>query len=554
MHALSNGPSCSPSRSTWITGVLAVSMGTHHQRCFLPIPDSIPFYTEPLKQAGYYTGNDTKTDYNISDRDRSKAWDNLGKVKWNELKSRQPFFQVINFYDSHSSKLRGDIENTEFHPEDVVLPSHYPDVPTIRKNLALYYDCIRRMDAQIGAALKRLEDEGLAQDTIVIYNSDHGGAVPRAKGFIFRDSLDCPLIIRIPEKYKDLWPEENPGSKVDRLVSFVDMPKTWVSLAGAKVPEAMQGAIFLGPGTEPEQPFHFAFRGRQADMVDNSRAVCDKRFLYIRNYMPYAPWMQYWKNNWDIPMTSAWVGEARDGRANEVQARYFSAKGWTEELYDMERDPDCANNLVDNPEYRETADTMRKALRKKQLSICDAGLLPEFEIGRLAKKNNTTIYEMARNPKVYNVAELLDAADLALAKDPRNLARLRTMLSSEDIGQRYWGMVGCFLLDDAESGQKGLADESHEIRALAAWLLIRNGQEQKGLAGLRGLLEQKSYASMTILCMIDWMGEPGRPLLDTVKTLDTSKLQPHKQAGYVKDHLLERFLGIKPAAGKSDDT
>ena len=542
MHAFSNGPSCSPSRSTWITGVMALSMGTHHQRCFLPIPDSIPFYTEPLKQAGYYTGNDTKTDYNISGRDRSLAWDNLGKVKWSELKSRQPFFQVINFYDSHSSKLRGDIEHTEFKPEDVLLPAHYPDVPIIRKNLALYYDCIKRMDASIGSALNRLEDEGLAEDTIVIYNSDHGGAVPRAKGFIFRDSLHCPLIIRIPEKYKDLWPEGQPGSKVDRLVSFVDMPKTWVSLAGGQVPAAMQGTIFLGPDTEPEQQYHMAFRGRQADMVDNSRAICDKRFLYIRNYMPYAPWMQFWKNNWDIPLTAAWYQTVRAGEANEVQSRFFSAKGWPEELYDMERDPDCVNNLIDNPEYRETAVDMRKALRRKQVEIYDAGLLPESEIGRLAKANGTTIYEMAHDPKIYNVNTLLDAADLALAKDPENRSKLRGMLESLDIGQRYWGMVGCLLLDDQASGFKGIVDASDEIRALAAWLLIRTGEKEAGYGCIRDLLSQRSYACMTILDMVDWMDEAdAQMLVPAVRNLDTDKVYPNKQAGFVKAHLIERY-------------
>ena len=540
-NAYSNGPSCSPSRSTWITGIMSVSMGTHHQRCFHMIPhDEIKYYTDFLREAGYYTGNDEKTDYNIAGREHETCWDNLGKTDWEAMKNQQPFFQVINKHESHSSKLRGDIENTRESPDNVDIPSFHPDRPDMRKNYALYYDCIENMDTAMGKLLQKLEEMGLADNTIVIYNSDHGGAMPLGKGHIFHAGIHCPLIVRIPEKYKHLWPAEKPGSTVDRMVSFVDMPKTWISLAGVTPPEYMQGTTFLGPKTEAEPQYHFSFRGRQADAIDNSRTLCDKQYLYIRNYMPYVPWMQFWMNYWNIRATQVWEEAVLNGSASEVQSRFFMPKGWTEELYDMKNDPECVNNLISSPAHQSVAIRMRKAMRQKQIDIHDAGLLPEMEISRLAKKHNLTIYELARTPEFYNVEKLLDAADLALKKNPKHLPKLREMMESTDIGQRYWGMIGCFLLNDSESATKGIIDESDEIKAMAAWLLIRTGKKSEGKAVLRRLIEQNSYATFTTLDMMLWMGDECKDLMPVVRKMDPKKLNP-KQIGFVRDYLMEKY-------------
>lgn len=207
----------------------------------------IKYYPDYLKANGYYVGNDTKTDYNIGGRPDGDCWDNPKKVNWAELKNHQPFFQVINFHESHESKAQGDVENTLHDPADTALRSYHPDVPDIRKNYAKYHDAMKKMDARVGAALQKLEEMGLADSTIVIHNSDHGGVMPRSKRFLFESGLHCPLIIRIPEQFRSLWPAEKPGMTVDRLVSFVDMPKTWLSITGSEVPDTMQGAVFLGP-------------------------------------------------------------------------------------------------------------------------------------------------------------------------------------------------------------------------------------------------------------------------------------------------------------------
>ncbi len=519
MQAHANAPVCAPSRSTWITGVNAVSMGTHPMRSEYPIPhDKIKYYPDYLREVGYYTANYTKKDYNIGGRD-DICWNNDSILDWNELKNKQPFFQVINFNASHESKAFGDVNNTDHDPAKTILAAYHPDLPEMRKNYAHYHDAIKQMDAEIGAKLKALDEMGLAENTIVVYVSDHGGVLPRSKRFLFKNSLHCPLIIRIPEKYKHLYPAEKPGDKVDRLVSFIDMPKTWLSIAGITVPEYMQGKIFLGPETEVEQKYHFAFRGRMDERFDNARALCNKRYLYIRNYMPYLPWMQHLDFLWTMKATQVWEQAFLEGSTNEVQSRFFKPKGWTEELYDTENDPDCVNNLLHNPAYKKTLSEFRKQMRKKQLEIYDAGLLPESDMVRLAEQNNTTIYEMAKNKELYNLQAILDAADLALENDVKNLKRLHKLMESDQLGERYWGMIGGFLLKDKEAGLKMIHDESHEIRAMAAWTLIQTGEKEKGLACLKELIAQRSYALLTVLNMVEWIGEDGKALMGDVNTL-----------------------------------
>lgn len=520
MHAYANAPVCSPSRSTWITGMLAISNGTFPMRSRNEIPhDRIKYYPDYLKANGYYVGNDTKTDYNIGGRDDKECWDNPKKVDWETLKSNQPFFQVINSTQSHESKAFGDVFHTMHNPSNTVLRKYHPDVPGMRENYAHYHDAMKKMDAEIGAALKKLEEAGLAENTIVIHNSDHGGVLPRSKRYIFDSGIHCPLIVRIPEKYKNLWPAERPGMTVDRMVSFVDMPKTWLSITGSEIPEHMQGTVFLGDGREPEQPVHFAFRGRMDECLENARAVRDKRYLYIRNYMPYVPWMQHLDYLWKMKATQVWDEHVKSGKATEVERRFFLPKRWTEELYDCENDPDNVENLIDNPEHQQVAQRLRKALRNRQEFFIDSGLLPESEMLRRAAENNLTVYDMVRDPELYPLAQLIDAADLALEEEPANLPQLRTLLDHPDCGVRYWGMVGCFLLNDCASALKGMDDESHEVRAMAAWLLIKSGDKERGLKCMEELLEQKSYATLTLLNMVGWMGADGQALMPTVQTL-----------------------------------
>ncbi len=158
MNAYASAPVCAPSRSTWITGINAISMGTHPMRSRYDIPhDQIAYYPDLLKANGYHVGNDKKTDFNIGGRNDKDCWDNPGKVDWEALKQKQPFFKIINSTASHESKAFGEVGNTKHDPADTTLRAYHPDVPEMRQNYAHYHDAIAKMDAEIGAALKALE-------------------------------------------------------------------------------------------------------------------------------------------------------------------------------------------------------------------------------------------------------------------------------------------------------------------------------------------------------------------------------------------------------------
>ncbi|MCF7848283.1 MAG: hypothetical protein K9M45_05485, partial [Kiritimatiellales bacterium] len=256
---------------------------------------------------------------------------------------------------------------------------------------------------------------------------------------------------------------------------------------------------------------------------------------------------------WTMKATEVWEEHDKGGKATEVQARFFKPKGWTEELYDMHKGPDSVDNLIDNPEYAQIAGRMRAGLRSWQEQIHDAALMPEADIVRRATVNGTTIYEMVRNPKLYNLPALIDAADLALAKDPSNLRKLKTLLKSADCGLRYWGMVGCFLLNDKKAGFQCLEDESHEVRAMAAWLLVNTGSQEKGLQCLGNLIKEESYALLKVLNILDWMGDDAKSLIPTVQAVkfaadhedihqNYSNIQGYQKR--MQQQLLEKY-GIK---------
>ena len=427
------------------------------------------------------------------------------------------------------------------------MAKYHPDVPEIRQNYAHYHDAVKNMDADIGKALEELEKAGLAENTIVIHNSDHGGVLPRSKRFLFNSGTHCPLIIRIPEKYKHLWPAEKPGMKVDRLVSFVDMTKTWLSITGSKMPSYLSGKVFLGPNADPERKYHVSFRGRMDERCDNVRAIRNKKYLYVRNYMPYAPWGQQLNYLWKMTATQVWEAEHKAGRTNAVTGRFFGTKPM-EELYDISKDPDNVNNLINNPEMKAIIAEMRTALSDWQEKNFDAGLLPESEMVKRAEGNNTTIYEMLRNSALFDGKAYLKAANIAVEADPGVLPKLNGYLAHKDSGIRYWGMVGYFNIQDKTDldlnrVKSHLNDDSHEVRALAAWILYNKGQKEIAQKTWNDLLSNSSYASLKVTNIIDWIGDGVEPYKDSLVKCNFS------HGGYV-DRMKEN-LGVKlPSKGK----
>jgi N-sulfoglucosamine sulfohydrolase len=525
-HTYANAPVCAPSRSSWITGINAISMGTHPMRSRYEIPhDRIKYYPDLLKQAGYYCSNVTKTDYNIGGRSDKDCWDS-NKLNWKTLKENQPFFQVLNSTKSHESRAFGDVTKSSRDPKNVQLAKYHPDLLTIRQNYNHYHDAVKNMDSDIGQALNDLKKNDLTENTIVIYNSDHGGVLPRSKRFLFNSGTHCPLIIRIPEKFKHLWPATKPNSKIDHLVSFVDMTKTWLSLAGAPTPSYLQGRIFLGENTESERPYHFSFRTRMDERCDNVRAIRNKQFLYIRNYMPYAPWGQKLTYLWKMEATKAWDQYNKDNKTDAITGRFFKQKPM-EELYDTSKDPDNINNLIKEPEYKEIIQELRTAMTNQQKDIFDAGMLPESELVEKAAKAKITIYDYVRDPKLYQLNAYLATSELALKNEPINLDLLTEKLQDRDSGVRYWATVGLFNLQDKIKIDSSvikplLEDKSDHVQAMAAWMIYKNGDKATARKTWNRLLSNSSYASLKIFNIIDWIKDDPQAYLDSMKACQYS--------------------------------
>ena len=249
-YCFDNAAVCAPTRSMWISGMYPISMGTQPMRSGNDIPhDIIRYYPDMLREAGYHTSNYFRSDYNIGGRDDADCWDLFilndavgeDKYGWKKRKPGQPFFCVVNFMRSHESGAHGIKDGVSLgatkpkqylsDPDAMELFSYHPDLPVIRQSYARYADRMAEMDKELGSTIAELKKDGLYEDTIIIYNSDHGGVMPRSKRFLYSSGVHCPLVVRIPEKWKHLWPDEEVGSTIDRLVSFVDMPKTWLSLA-----------------------------------------------------------------------------------------------------------------------------------------------------------------------------------------------------------------------------------------------------------------------------------------------------------------------------------
>jgi len=513
-HCFDNAAVCAPTRSTWITGMYAISNGTQPMRSRNRIPhDVIKYYPDLLKEAGYQVKNGGKTDYNIGGRPDKDCWINPKRGK---EQSKQPFFTIVNIGDSHESRAHGSVENTRNDPAKMKLHSYHPDLPVIRKNYAKYADAVENMDRRVQKAVDDLKQSGHYEDTIIVYCSDHGGVMPRSKRFLYSSGTHCPLVIRIPEKFKHLWPAEKPGMTVDRIVSFVDMPKTWLSLAGAEIPDTFQGTIFLGKDIEPEPKYHLSFRERADERNDNVRMIRDRQFAYYKNYMPYAPAGQRLSYLWRAAAAPAWEQHHKEGKTNEITGRFFRVRV-SEEFYDTVKDFDNVRNLIDVPEHQETIAEMKKAMRKMQLELYDSGLLPESMRVQRAAANNVTIYEMVRDKKLYPLGSYLDAADMALERDAKNLEALIDGMSHKDCGIRYWSAVGLHLLEReaapaADVLDKALTDDSHEVRIMAAWTLVKLGKKEAGLGCLRDLQKNGTTAKVKLRNTLDWMGKDAGPL------------------------------------------
>jgi N-sulfoglucosamine sulfohydrolase len=490
-RAFATAPVCAPSRACLITGAYATSLGNPHLRCEMTLPPFVQSYAKLLRDAGWFTANNVKTDYNLRDESAfiRASWNRSdAQAHWRQRASGQPFFSVFNLMETHQSRasvwpaeqfeneIAARLKQSErADPAKVPLPPIWPDTPSARRAMARYYDCIAAMDQRVGAILRELEADGLADDTIVFFYSDHGMGMPGGKRLLHDRGMRVPLLVRFPKKWQHLAPGV-PGAVVDRLVSFVDFAPTVLSLAGLPAPGHLQGVAFLGPAAGAPREFVFGARDRVDEAIDTARSVLDTRWLYIRNFRPHLSWAPPEGYSDQSPFRRELVAAARADELSVGPMTWLAPTRAPEELYDTEADPWQLHNLAAMPEHRATLERLRGQLRAWMIETRDLGLLPETDL--LSRAGGDSPYELARKRGAYPVERVLATAELV--GQPGSVAKLARALRDKDAGVRYWAAVGLRAVGAKASGERSalrraLKDESSAVRIEAAGALAALG-------------------------------------------------------------------------------
>ena len=541
-------PVCAPSRFALISGMYAVTCGpAEHMRAQGKIPAWLKGFPAYLREAGYYTSNNAKTDYNspISIRE---AWDACGKkAHWRNRPAEKPFFSVFNHEVTHESclfpKKELPLPFLSMDPAQVRIPPYQPDTPEMRADWVRYYNHIRLLDNQIAAKLKELADAGLADDTIVFYYSDNGGVLPRSKRFLEESGTHVPLIIYFPPKWRHLAPAP-PGSRIKEPVSFVDFAQTVLSLAGVKAPGYMQGHAFAGPAKAANE-FVFITRDRMDERYDMMRSVMDSRWLYIRNYRPDLPYVQPLSYMFQARGYQSWAGVAAAGKLTSATAMFWAAKP-SEELYDMLADPDSVHNLAAEPGHRQTLERMRATLEKRVVANKDNGFVPE---GSALEG-----YDASHTPQALPIERVFALANRASDRSAANLPMLIESLGDPCEPVRWWAAQGCTILGEkvgpAEPAlRKCLDDQSGAVQVAAAEALARLGKLDAALPVLERWIQRTDTPPFALQAanVLDRLGEAGRPALPVMKTtLAAARQEKAKGENYlvrILTHIIDVLEG-----------
>lgn len=481
---------CAPNRSALASGIYPTTLGTINMRGAATAPPDLKIFAQYLEDIGYYTVNIGKADYNFSADGR---WSNAGyRADWRDREPDQPFCAVYNFVETHQGRVKrdnlynkagGSLKDGERADRSkVTVPGWLPDTPVIREYVARNLDNIAFTDKKVQRLLDMLEEEGVADNTIVIFYSDHGdGGLPRAKTYLYDSGLHAPLIIKAPEGMKIAGLNE-PGERDDRLISFIDLPVTILNLLGIEKPNIMQGRAFLGEHIEPEREFIVAADDRTNNRYDIVRAVRDKEFKYIRNYRPQLPHLDSVGGITDMPSVLEWQRVAREEPEllPEGSEKFLRDHKPLEELYDLENDPYETINLAEDLRYRDTLAQMRERLDNWIVETRDTGFIPEGMLRTMAK---TAGSEWMVAQQVNSLYDSLTASRQALiAAQPEKFpSQIGLLLENENPIAQYWGAIALTespaMVDQYASLLRGLLDsEWRDIRLAAAIALIKGKQ------------------------------------------------------------------------------
>jgi arylsulfatase A-like enzyme len=454
-NAFSTGTVSSPSRSCIITGVKTYKMGTGNHRSNYPVPEFIKGFPYYLQKEGYYTSNNAKTDYNVANPQQfiREAWnESSNKAGWWNRKPGQPFFAVFNYNDSHQSRtmtqpyqwyLENVIDslpvNDRIGENEFDMPPFYNDSPEMRRQFARVYNSIKLTDNKIGELLARLEKDKLKDSTIVFFYADHGEGEPRGKTNGINLGYRVPFVIWFPDMYKHLSPWGTGGIVTDEMIDFEDLAPTLISLVGGVVPEYLSGRILMGKNRSLPADHLILSADRSDNGIDLVRSVTNGKYVYSRNFMPFMPEVRYIRYMEIGEIKQQMRKELAENKLNPLQKSLFEQRP-AEFLFDIENDVWETKNLVNNPDYKEILNQMRKKVNKEILQSRDVLLLPEYEIGIISK--TTTPYEFRLTNKNYPIALIYKAASLSGFRGKEIASQQIKLLGHSNKIVRYWAIIG----------------------------------------------------------------------------------------------------------------
>ncbi len=525
---------CAPSRSAIVTGMYQNSIGTHHMRCDALLPGWLKPFPMYLREAGYYCTNNSKTDYQFSKPSPGEIWDeSSAKAHWRNRKPGQPFFAVFNFTGCHESGIADESKYQEVTkdllPEQrqnpaalTTLPPYYPDTPGVREDWKRYYELVTAMDAWAGRLVAELKESGEWENTVVMFWSDHGVGLPRAKRWLYDSGTRVPLILRVPERFRASLDVKAPGAEDDRLVSSVDFAPTMLALAGLPIPEPLQGQPFIG---ETKRSHAFGARDRMDERYDLIRTARSVQYRYVRNYeplKPYAPFIHYAERG----TTMQEIRKAETAGTLTGPSAWFAATAKpVEELYDLENDPHEIRNLAADPAHAQVLAELRAALSEWQVGIGDLGFVPESEIERREAGAGSAFAILRGGDLAKQVSELAAAAARA-SGGAEGLDDMLSSLGHDEAAIRYWAAVGLGHYPAEAKATAGAAaalsdaleDKSPAVAIAAARALCRIGLTSKGLALLENqLTATNEWARLEAALVLDELDETARPLLGAMK-------------------------------------
>jgi arylsulfatase A-like enzyme len=520
-------PVCAPVRFGIITGMYETSCGpAQHMRASGNTPGFLRGFPSYLTDAGYYTSNNDKTDYNSAAMEADAGWSANGPAAhYRDRPAGSPFFAVFNTMTTHEghtfSELTTEPPSGRTDPSAVRVPSYLPDTETVRHDLAQYYDLMSLMDAELATFVDELQREGVADDTILFYYGDHGGVAPRSKRFCYDSGLHTPLVVRFPPKWAHLAPAP-PGSVIEAPVTSVDLAPTVLSLAAVAAPAYFHGQPFAGPRVGDPRQYVISNRNRMDERYDMVRTVRDERYRYIRNYLPHLAHGQHIAFMWRQACVREWESLWERGELNDAQAAFWNPKP-AEELYDLEEDPYEVTNLIDAPEHRIRVDDMRRALDRHLLEVNDNGFIPEG--------SPLEGYDQSRVPGAYPLPDILELAATATQRDPANLPVFASMLDHPNEVMRYWAALGCGMLGkDAVEIAPALeacmtGDASVQVRVAAAGALGRAGGTDRAvtfLAHVAASSDEHDRVRLQAVNALTELGDHARPALPQLQVAESS--------------------------------